>query len=82
MPKKVEITCDHCGKDLSGIDRPSNEWCLRLSAEQIPYASGFNYAMMFYPPISRDCYFCNLSCMSGWLTKRALDASPCTGTTQ
>lgn len=74
MPKKIEITCDYCNKDLTTVESGWDEYRLCLSAQGIHNTSNISFGMGdIHLPIKHDCYFCDLSCLEGWLTKRADD---------
>lgn len=73
VPKKVEITCDFCAKDLTTVNSGFDEYRLCLSSQGIYNTSNIRFGMEKYPPIKNDCYFCSLSCLKGWLTQRAPD---------
>ena len=65
MPKKINITCDFCGKDISETGKMP-EFRLHLLAESIPSQSMSTYAVLVRPPIDSDKYFCGLNCLTGW----------------
>jgi hypothetical protein len=72
VPKKVEITCDFCNKDLTTCASGWSETRLHLEAQGIYNTSNISYGMPQRKEIS-DAYFCDLSCLESWLTKRAAD---------
>lgn len=69
VPRKIEITCDHCGKDLLTISSAWNEYRLHLATEEIHNTSNTRYPERRYPPVD-DCFFCGISCLESWLTNR------------
>ena len=73
MPKKVEITCDFCQKDLTTVESGFDEYRFHLSAEGIYNTSNISFGAVRSHPMKNDCYFCDLSCLEGWLTQRVAD---------
>lgn len=72
--REVKITCDGCGKDITNTAQMP-AFRLHLLAEALPHTSNSVYAVLVYPPIESDCYFCDTSCLKSWLTKRAGDTA-------
>jgi hypothetical protein len=67
--KKVEITCDGCGRDLTTTSN-SVDYRLVLASESKPgYGSGFYTDMMVYPPVDRAHHFCDLACLDHWRSR-------------
>ena len=69
MGREVTTTCDSCDKDLSDNDGMP-DYRLHLKSERIPNKSNFEYAVMCYPDIKSDKFFCGLECMYKWLKKK------------
>jgi len=70
MSKKIEIKCDNCGANL--LEPQSYDaWMLRLTTQKMPICNGSVLAVLTYPPINGDAYFCNLKCLEAWLTRDA-----------
>jgi hypothetical protein len=71
---KTEVTCDHCGKDVTNC-HGYDEWRLLLTCEQRRYP---DYNMCYDPPsVRRDHHFCGLGCLRHWLgvpTEAAVDS--------
>jgi len=65
MPKDVKITCDSCGENITSTKKTP---CFRLhlSAEVLPHTSDSISAVLVWPPIDQDCYFCGLACLKEW----------------
>lgn len=64
--KIVKVTCDGCDKDLTTRSN-SVDYRLVLAAESKPgHGEGFYTAMMIYPPVDREYYFCGLQCLDHW----------------
>lgn len=74
MAKTVQILCDHCGDNLTSTGRMPI-YRLHLSSEALPHLSGSIYAVMVYPDIEEDKYFCNLSHLMGWLQASKVKSS-------
>jgi len=72
VPKKVEITCDFCQKNLTNICSGYDETRLHLESQDIYNTSNISFGMPMRRELG-DCYFCDLSCLEGWLTQRAPD---------
>lgn len=69
MAKTVQIKCDSCAKDLT---YRSNcvDYYLTLSSESKASLGGIVTAMMIYPAIDDDLFFCGLSCLDRWTARR------------
>lgn len=72
MPKKIKITCDNCGKDLTTIESAwSNELRLFLTSETIPNTSIVRYPEpKYYRVAVNNAYFCDLDCLKAWIAKK------------
>jgi len=70
--REVKITCDGCGKDITNTAQMP-AFRLHLLAESLPHTSNSVYSVRVYPPIKRDCYFCDTECLKSWLTTLAND---------
>ena len=60
--KEVKITCDNCGKDITTTGAMPT-YRLHLSAEPLPHTGNAVFAVMVYPPIENDKYFCDVKCL-------------------
>lgn len=61
------ITCDTCKKDISPrVSGYPAEYILHVKAMNVAQSSGAVYAVLCYPPIDNDLYFCGLGCMRGY----------------
>jgi hypothetical protein len=69
MGEKAKITCDGCGKDITTTTQMP-AFRLHLSAECLPNTSRMIYAVLVYPPIESDCYFCDIECLQHWLNHK------------
>ena len=69
MARETKITCDGCGKDITSTAQ------LHLLAESLPHTSNSVYAVLVYPPIESDWYFCDTKCLQRWLTPLAPDTA-------
>jgi len=68
--REIKITCDGCGEDITEAGhRP--QYRLILSQEKMPNNTGFEYAVMVYPPLKRSMHFCGLGCLSKWVSEDA-----------
>lgn len=67
--KKLEITCDTCGADITTTG-PMPAHRLELRAVDLPQTGGFTYAVMNYPPIDRDYHFCGIKCLAQFVIKK------------
>lgn len=69
-PKTVTITCDQCGKDLATTGN-CVDYRIALKNESIPsWGGGAVTAMMIYPPLEQDHYFCSWRCLTEWMHTR------------
>jgi hypothetical protein len=75
--KKVEITCDNCGKDLRHTNF-EDEFRLVLSCEpkSHPGDGATTYATGFEPDINRQHHFCDMRCLGDWLKNRGSSPQP------
>jgi hypothetical protein len=58
----TSITCDTCGKDLTGTSYAEN-YRLVLRSESMWSYEGAVFAMAIPPPIDREYVFCDLRCL-------------------
>jgi hypothetical protein len=79
MSKEVKVICDGCGKDITSTGGIP-DFRLHLESQKLPHSSNIIAAVLVYPDIEEDCYFCNLQCLERWLTKRAPDSPSAVGT--
>jgi len=64
-----EIYCDGCGDNLSASGN-SIDYRLSLIVERIAPHDGPLTDVMRYPPIKKDCHFCDLRCLRNWLDSK------------
>lgn len=57
-------TCDECGKDISRLDSPRDEYMYALSSPKIPNFSNVRYATDFPPPINGEKHYCSHECLA------------------
>jgi hypothetical protein len=70
MPKKEHVTCDNCKKDLDYVSSAIHPYRLVLSDEHLPYkGNGAIPAVMTYPILEQDVYFCGLECLAQWASR-------------
>lgn len=62
--KKIEITCDSCGADLSQ-ESSMPGYRLSLSCEPTPTGCVV-YSVLVYPPLDRPHHFCGTGCLKNW----------------
>ena len=62
MGKETKITCDNCESDLTDSGSMPR-YRLHLSAERMRNKSNVECAVIVYPPIERDLYFCGMKCL-------------------
>lgn len=62
MPKKIEIRCDHCDRDLTTTGT-SVDYRMVLKAEGISSGGGF------------EMYFCGWHCLEPWMRARLTGVS-------
>lgn len=62
----IRIICDYCGDNLTSTGR-TPKFRLHLKSESVPHGGGSVFAVIVYPDIEEDKYFCNLSHLLGWL---------------
>jgi hypothetical protein len=74
MGKQIQILCDNCSRDLTSTGA-SPQFRLHLMAEALPHTSVAIHAVMVYPPIKEDKYFCGLSCLEAWLANKSLQGT-------
>ena len=75
MGKISSITCDNCGKELVVDSSYPHHFSLMLSCVDTGInTSDMQYAVMMYPPIKGDKYFCNEECLIAWLIPKEKDA--------
>lgn len=72
MAKEVIIFCDGCSKDITSTEGMP-KFRLHLRAEKLS-RSGPVYMGLVRPPIDKDKYFCNFSCLSSWMEGRENEA--------
>jgi hypothetical protein len=64
--KVIQIHCDYCGKDITTTGAMP-AYRINLHSERIPSNSIETYAVMVYPDIKEDEYYCNLKCLKAKL---------------
>lgn len=64
--KKIEITCDACGKDLTETGN-CVDYRLALINENIQSVGGFVTSAMRYPAIKHNAHFCGMKCLKQWV---------------
>ena len=59
------IFCDSCNKDISPTSSayPHN-WILEVSVKDVAKHGGAVYALIMYPPLENNLYFCGVKCMT------------------
>ena len=70
MALKLEITCDGCQKDITATGN-CVDYRIAMKVERLPTKSGTGFvtAMMIYPPLKNDAYFCGINCVRIWMDK-------------
>ena len=59
MPKKIRVSCDHCGEDISSTGSMPT-FRLRLIAEALPHLARSIKAVLVRPPIKEELVtFCH-----------------------
>ena len=66
MGRKLEITCDVCGKDITASSN-SVDWRIAIKNESIPSRGGVVTDVYIGPIFDRDLYFCSLRCIDAWM---------------
>jgi len=69
MSKITTITCDACGNDLTETNAMP-KFRLRLTSEALPHNTNSIYAVMVYPPIRNDMYFCSIACIREYVNRK------------
>ncbi len=71
MAKEVMVLCDGCGRDITfaKVAMPP-AFRLHLRAEALPQLNTPVLLVLVQPPIKEDKYFCNFSCLAGWLERK------------
>jgi len=64
--KRTKITCDHCERDITE-GGSSLEFRLVLSQERLANHTGYESAVMVYPPLKHTMHFCNKACLADWI---------------
>lgn len=74
--EKREITCDHCGKDLT-VTSYCEGYRITLTSEFIPSSGGAVTARADYPTFEQPMHFCQGTCLWEWARKEiaALDSN-------
>lgn len=75
MTKEVKISCDSCGKDITSTGGIPG-FRLHLASEILPMREGPVAAVLVYPDIDNDMYFCDLRCLADWVGKNQCLNSP------
>jgi hypothetical protein len=67
--KTIEsIICDGCGKELITKSSYPSVYALVLGYTNVNRnTTGFEYAVMVYPPIDGTKHFCDTKCLSEWI---------------
>ncbi len=73
MSQETNINCDCCGEKLNVVSSYPHNYCLHLCSVDrgLSDDSGFQYAILQYPPIDKDLDFCGLACLEKWVKERA-----------
>lgn len=66
MPLSQTITCDNCEKDITKTGAMPT-FRLKLSSEALPQEGGITFAVVVYPLLDGDKYFCDRICLVEWL---------------
>jgi len=72
--KTERVICDNCGKDITETGAMP-AYRLRLTAEQLEHNTKFVHAVLIYPPLPADLYFCNLQCLATWIEHKTSTSS-------
>lgn len=71
MPKKVEIGCDGCSKDLTYTSNFEDYYLVVTYASKRHRPTSFAVtAMAKSPPVEREYFFCDLQCLDHWTDRR------------
>lgn len=66
MPAHTEITCDHCGADLTQTTNCEG-YRLHLGNELIPSVGSVVTLLSVERALDEDAYFCGLICLREWM---------------
>jgi hypothetical protein len=72
--KKVEVTCDQCGRDLTTTGN-CEDFRIVLANESIPSWGGAVTSMAIYPPLEGTAHFCGVLCLGKWVSEKYPDAA-------
>ena len=71
MGKINSIICDNCSRELVVDSSYPNHFSLKLSCIDTGInTTGRQYAVYISPPFKEDKYFCNITCLSSWISKK------------
>jgi len=60
--KKITITCDNCGVDITEAGQMPT-YRIHVSSEKLPNNMRSEFAVMVYPPTG-DEYYCSVGCLA------------------